>query len=114
MLITSILRWIFVISAIILADLIFLATAPQIVREARKLIRRVKALTQSPLRAQLERGQRGIERINAALDELPALQMRARAAVASIAATRLMPPAIMGAIQFLGSQVSAFRGEARR
>ena len=114
MLITSILRWIFVISAIILADLIFLETVPQLVREARKLIRRVNALKQSPLIAQFEQGQRDIARMNAALDELPVLQMRARAALASIAATRLMPPAIMGAIQFLGSQVSAFRGEARR
>src|SRR5471032_3204648 len=114
MLITSILRWIFVISAIILADLIFIEAVPQVVRESRKLIRRVKALTQSPLIAQIEQGQRDVARINAALDELPALQMRARAAIASVAATRLLPPAITGAIQFFSSHVSAFQREARR
>jgi hypothetical protein len=114
MLITSILRWIFVISAIILADLILIGAVPQIVRESRKLIRRVKALTQLPLIVQIEQGERDVARVNAALDELPALEVRARAAIASIAATRFVPPAITGAMQFFGSHVSAFRREARR
>jgi hypothetical protein len=87
-LIESIWRWIFVISAIILLDLIFIETVPRIVRQSRRLIRRLNALADLPLIAQADQAERDIARVNAALDALPALQMRARAALRSISATR--------------------------
>jgi DNA recombination-dependent growth factor C len=88
-LIESIWRWIFVISAIILLDLIFIETLPRIVRQSRRLIGRLNAMADLPLVAQAEKAERDIARVNTALDALPALQQRARAAVASIMATRL-------------------------
>jgi hypothetical protein len=85
-LIESIWRWIFVISAIILLDLILVETLPRIVRQARRLVRRLNALADLPLIAQAEKAERDIARVNAALDALPALQIRARAALDSLRA----------------------------
>jgi hypothetical protein len=83
-------QWIFAISALILLDLIFVETVPRIVRQSRLIMCRLTAMAELPLIAQAEKAERDIARVNAALDALPALQLRARAALASIMETRFI------------------------
>jgi len=111
--IQTVLQWVFISSVLILLDLIFLVELRRAIREARQLSRRITALATSPLVAQLQQSERDIARVSAALDRIVELEARARAAIASIRSTPLLPPVIRGVLHAFAGEVSAFRREAR-
>jgi hypothetical protein len=110
--IQTVVQWIFVVSVLMLLDLIFLVQIPRAVREARRLQRRTRALAALPVVAQFAQSERDIARLNAAFDRVPELEARARAAIASIASTPFLPPVVRDVLRRFAGEVNAFRREA--
>ncbi|MFN2459659.1 MAG: hypothetical protein ABR591_03050 [Candidatus Velthaea sp.] len=106
--------WICLGAAVLLVIFALAGPGVRCVREVRRLLRRIKSLGDLPLFGQIERAERDFERIGVATDGLPALVIRARAALAEIRATRLVPPALTDLILRTRAEITAFRRAAQR
>jgi hypothetical protein len=107
--------WTFVAAWVVVVALIVFAGLIPAARQAIRIVKRVMALVaDSPLPPAVERAGNDARRLNAALDELPDLQTRAKAAVETIQTTPIIPPALSALAARIEREIRAFRLELRR
>ncbi|GAC1540951.1 MAG: hypothetical protein NVS2B17_17800 [Candidatus Velthaea sp.] len=92
----------------------FVVQIPRSIREARRIVGRVKAYGDLPILRAADRGERDIARLSAAFEQLPALEARVVTALSAIRSVQLVPPVIRQAFGRVAGQILAFRRASRR
>ncbi len=102
--------WVFAVAWVVLLGLILFGALPRAAREGLRVAKRVSALVnESPLPKQIATAQADLGRIESALDALPGLGRRARAAAHCIRSTPLVPPAVLAVAERVRRELRAFR-----
>jgi Sec-independent protein translocase protein TatA len=110
----SLVFWLFVAAWLVVAVLLGFVQLPRIVREAMRIVKRVRALDEtSPLPLQLAKAEADVGRLGAALERIPVLQQRAADALLRIRTAPLVPPALIALGIRIGREIQAFRRELR-
>ncbi|GAC1412884.1 MAG: hypothetical protein NVSMB64_23090 [Candidatus Velthaea sp.] len=99
--------------AIVTVEILFVQI-PRSIREVRRIMRRMKAYGDLPVIHAGEAAAREAVRLAAALDQLPALERRASAAIAALRATPLVPPVFRETMRRVQAEIAAFQVAVRR
>jgi hypothetical protein len=106
--------WLFVAACVVIGALLVFVQVPRIVREARGIIGHVVKLSEpSPLSLQFSKAESDLGRIENALAQVPVLQDRARAALAVVRETQLVPPELAQFVRRVRREFAAFRAARR-
>ncbi len=106
----SLIFWLFVAAWVLLLVMLVVGPLAKIVTEVKQIVAHLVGLVNgSDLPLQIAKAEADLARCEAALAQVPALQLRAESALVVLRTTPLIPPAIAALIERIRVEILAFR-----